>query len=59
MLTAVHSFRFHFIRILLLVNKLKIRDIPLYTEYMEERLSKDQNWRKLPNGAEDLLKRIK
>lgn len=34
--TALHSMKFHFMRILFLMNRIKIKEFPLYEEYMEK-----------------------
>ncbi|CAD8183677.1 unnamed protein product [Paramecium pentaurelia] len=53
--TAIYSLRFHFLRILILINRINIMEIDIYDKYQE---NENKNWRKFPPDIITLLKRI-
>ncbi|CAD8121990.1 unnamed protein product [Paramecium sonneborni] len=60
--TAIHSLRFHFMRILFMINKINIKLFRLYEVYIEQVKYPQEptiNWRKFPKDAEQTLYRIK
>ncbi|CAD8165338.1 unnamed protein product [Paramecium pentaurelia] len=64
--TATHSLRFHFMRILFMLNLINIKLFRIYENYMDNIRYQDDikyqnfiNWRKFPKDAEQLLQRIK
>ncbi|CAD8126548.1 unnamed protein product [Paramecium sonneborni] len=60
--TGLHSLRFHYIRILILINHIKITDLKIFEQYMDHnRYAENENkmWRKLPPEIINILQRIK
>ncbi|CAK81156.1 unnamed protein product (macronuclear) [Paramecium tetraurelia] len=61
-LTAIYSIRYHYLRILFMINKINLKLFKLYEYYYEQVRYKDNqqlNWRKFPKDSEQLLLRIK
>ncbi|CAD8190673.1 unnamed protein product [Paramecium octaurelia] len=67
--TAIHSLRFHFLRILFMINEINLKHFKVFENYMDNIRYQEENnpqkkenfisWRKLPKDAEILLSRIK
>ncbi|CAD8209936.1 unnamed protein product [Paramecium octaurelia] len=60
--TAVHSIRYHYLRILFMINKINLKQFKLYEQYFEKvryNHNNSINWRKFPKETEQLLQRLK
>ncbi|CAD8198958.1 unnamed protein product [Paramecium octaurelia] len=60
--TALFSIRYHFLRIMILINRVDIKKIERYEEYMSTNRypqSEKKGWRKFPQDIVPLLQRLK